>query len=92
GYHRQRVESHVRRSLRRAWDESVAAAGEHIDPETAEAGRPRLDGMPFFSVASTESLMLRKIGRSRHPPSFDSDAQTGIPELINWMTTTFVDQ
>ncbi|MCL4740949.1 MAG: dynamin family protein [Phycisphaerales bacterium] len=88
--HRERVEKEVRRSLRRAWEETVAAAGEHVNADTAAGGRRRLEETPFFSVSSTESLLLRRIVRSKKPPVLERDEQTGIPQLARWIATDFV--
>lgn len=89
-HHRARIEKEVRRSLRRAWDETVAMAGDHVDIETAESGRRRLDALPFFSVSSTDSLLLRRIVKSKKPPTFEKDEQTGIPTLTRWIAGDFI--
>lgn len=88
--HRERVQTEVRRALLRAWDETVARADGHVNAETAEGGRLRLREVPFFSVSSTESLLIRRIVKNRKGPSFDNDEQSGIPELTRWMMTDFV--
>lgn len=88
--HRERVHIEVRRALLRAWDETVARADGHVSAETAEGGRVRLRDVPFFSVSSTESLLIRRVVKNRKGPSFEKDEQTGIPELARWMMSDFV--
>lgn len=88
--HRKRIDREVRRLLHRVWDETVAAAGAHVDAETAAAGRQRISEMPFFSVSSTDYLLLRGIVKSKKHPVFERDEQTGLPELERWIVSDFV--
>ncbi len=88
--HRDRVRKEVHKALRRAWDETVAQAGEHVDAGTIGDGRSRIEDVPFFSVSSTEFLGLRGVLKTKRGPTFDKESQTGIPELSAWMTTDFV--
>lgn len=88
--HRERVQTEVRRALLRAWDETVARADGHVNADTIEGGRSRLREVPFFSVSSTESLLIRRVVKARKGASFDRDEQTGIPELGRWMMADFV--
>ena len=89
-HHERRVGAEVRRSLLRAWDESVLNADGHVSPQTNHSGRATLEAVPFFSVSSTESLLLRNIVKSKRLPNFESDEQSGIPRLTQWMVTEFV--
>lgn len=88
--HKERVQTEVRTALLRAWNETVNAADGHVNPETVESGRRRLNEVPFFSVSSTESLYLRRVMKSRKAPSLENDEQTGIPGLVRWMAEEFV--
>lgn len=88
--HKERVCDEVRKALLRAWDETISNADGHVGQETAASGRLRLREVPFFSVSSTESLLLRRVVKSRRGPSFERDEQSGIPELTRWLQKDFV--
>ncbi len=87
--HRQRVDEYVRQALLQAWDGTVSGAEGRVNELTAQRGRERLQRVPFFSVSSTESLLVRGITRTAMGPRLKSDEQTGIPQLAHWMMSDF---
>ncbi len=89
-HHRKRVLTDVQAALAKAWNETVVQAEGHVNAETVERGRAVLQKVPFFSVSSTESLHWQGIVKARGAAAFETNEQTGIPELGEWITLDFV--
>lgn len=88
--HKDRSTRFVRESLLKVWEETVRRAATEVLPATNDGGREILSSIPVFSVDSKQSLLIRKLVNSASRPAFDSDSQTGIPELLTWVKTEFV--
>lgn len=89
--HASRVQIEVSESLLRVWHQTILDAEGNVTSETKRAGESSLSEVPFFSVASTQSLLVRGITRSRKKSQdFDTDQQTGIPTLTDWLRTSYI--
>ena len=87
--HRANLRGTIHDALLKVWDETVKQASGQVEQSTVAAGREALRSIPVFSVDSQQSILLRRITKSKKAPSFESDEQTGIPELQRWIVSEF---
>ena len=94
-HHVRRTEGHVRSELLKVWDETVRQAD--LDPEQrgrVRDGRTLLERIPVFCVDSRQFMLARRIIRTPRGAirRFDSEEQTGIPRLLDWLGSEFVEE
>jgi len=94
-HHVRRTEGHVRSELLKVWDETVRQAD--FDPEQfgrIRDGRNLLDRIQVFCVDSRQFMLARRIMRTPRGAirRFDSEEQTGIPKLLEWLGSEFIEK